>query len=179
MSNVIKNRQRQSIQIQIEKKWKEIKVVGRYFCKVKFCFCFILLCCKRLRKSQHDELKSLRHKLESSTNTKRGGELKLRESEARLSEAYKQISSLEETSTGIDADASKGKTSPRYFNRNLVQCYKCGILIAARTSLFMHHRTVRAGTKRVSILWHIFFPENSLRVSWHILIFPWRDVIDL
>ena len=36
------------------------------------------------------------------------------------------------TSTGIDADASKGETSRGYFNSKLVYCYKLWILIAAR-----------------------------------------------
>ena len=51
------------------------------------------------------------------------------------------------TSTGIDADASKGETSPGYFKSKLVYCYKCGILlilIAARTTTFLH-RTVYEG----------------------------------
>ena len=30
------------------------------------------------------------------------------------------------TSTGIDADASKGETSPGYLNSKLVHSYKCG-----------------------------------------------------
>ena len=33
-----------------------------------------------------------------------------------------------ETSTGIDADASKGETSPGYFNSKLVHSYKCGTI---------------------------------------------------
>ena len=35
---------------------------------------------------------------------------------------------LSETSTGIDADASKGETSPGYFNSKLVYSYKCGTI---------------------------------------------------
>ena len=50
------------------------------------------------------------------------------------------------TSTGIDADAFKGETSMGYFDSKLVWCCKCGILIAARTTQFLHHRTVREGT---------------------------------
>ena len=32
------------------------------------------------------------------------------------------------TSTGIDADASKGETSPGYFNSKLVYSYRCGTI---------------------------------------------------
>ena len=35
------------------------------------------------------------------------------------------------TSTGIDADASKGETRSGYFDSKLVQLYKCGILVPA------------------------------------------------
>ena len=35
---------------------------------------------------------------------------------------------LWQTSTGIDADASKGETSPGYFNSKLVHSYKCGTI---------------------------------------------------
>ena len=35
---------------------------------------------------------------------------------------------LVSTSTGIDADASKGETSPGYFNSKLVHSYKCGTI---------------------------------------------------
>ena len=56
---------------------------------------------------------------------------------------FHQIKS--DTSTGIDADASKGETLPGYFNSKLVYCYKCGILIAARTTALLHHRPVREG----------------------------------
>ena len=69
---------------------------------------------------------------------------------------------------------------PGYFNSKLVYCYKCGILIAARTTPFLHHRTVREGT--LTGFPHsdtIFFPENSLRFPGHVLVFPWRDLVDL
>ena len=36
--------------------------------------------------------------------------------------------------------------SPSTAFHGLVYCYKCGILIAARTTPFLHHRTVREGT---------------------------------
>ena len=70
------------------------------------------------------------------------------------------------TSTGIDADASKWKTSPGYFNGTLVYCYKCGILIAARATPFLHHRTAPEGTLTGFPHSGIFppweFPEISL-----------------
>ena len=70
------------------------------------------------------------------------------------------------TSTGIDADASKGETSPGYFNSKLVYCYKCGILISARATPFLQHRTVRDGTLSGFPHSGTFF---SLRLPWHMM----------
>ena len=60
-----------------------------------------------------------------------------------------------DTSAGIDADASKGQTSPGYFNSKLVYCSKCDIPITAWNTPFLHHRTIYSGT--------IFF---SPRIPW-------------
>ena len=69
------------------------------------------------------------------------------------------------TSTGIDADASKGETSPGYFNRKLVYWYKCGILISARATPFLQHRTVWDGTLSGFPHHGIFFPGKFSEIS--------------
>ena len=85
------------------------------------------------------------------------------------------------TSTGIDADASKGETSPGYFNSKLVYCYKCVILIAARTTLFLHYGTVWEGTLTGFPHSGTFspreFPEVSLAYSHISLKGPRRSII--
>ena len=82
---------------------------------------------------------------------------------------YSHRLSLAWTSTGIDADASNGETSPGYFNSKLVYWYKCGILNSARATPFLQHRTVRDGTLSGFLHYGIFFPENSLRFPWHMM----------
>ena len=85
------------------------------------------------------------------------------------------------TSTGIDADASKGETSPGYFNSKLVYCYKFGILIAARTTALLHHRPVREGMltgfQHSGTFFPCEFPEISLAYSHISLKEPSRSII--
>ena len=66
------------------------------------------------------------------------------------------------TSTGIDADASKGKTSPGYFNSELVYSYKCGTIFPwefPEISLAYSHIFLK-GPSRSIIYGQIFWPPH-------------------
>ena len=66
------------------------------------------------------------------------------------------------TSTGIDADASKGETSPGYFNSKLVHSYKCGTICPwefPEISLAYSHIFLK-GPSRPIIYGKIFWPPH-------------------
>ena len=66
------------------------------------------------------------------------------------------------TSTGIDADASKGETSPGYFNSKLVHSYKCGTICPwefPEISLAYSHIFLK-GHSRPIIYGKIFWPPH-------------------
>ena len=66
------------------------------------------------------------------------------------------------TSTGIDADASKGETSPGYFNSKLVYSYKCGTIFPwefPEISLAYSHIFLK-GPSRSVIYGKIFWPPH-------------------
>ena len=64
------------------------------------------------------------------------------------------------TSTGIDADASKGETSPGYFNSKLVYSYRCGTICRwefAEISLAYSHIFMKGPSRSIiygQIFWH-------------------------
>ena len=69
------------------------------------------------------------------------------------------------TSTGIDADASKGETSPGYFNSKLVHSYKCGTICPwefPEISLAYSHILLKGTSKpsRPIIYGKIFWPPH-------------------
>ena len=67
-----------------------------------------------------------------------------------------------DTSTGIDADASKGETSPGYFNSKLVHSYKCGTICPwefPEISLAYSHIFLK-GPSRPIIYGKIFWPPH-------------------
>ena len=66
------------------------------------------------------------------------------------------------TSTGVDADASKGETSPGYFNSKLVHSYKCGTICPwefPEISLAYSHIFLK-GHSRPIIYGKIFWPPH-------------------
>ena len=72
---------------------------------------------------------------------------------------------LRKTSTGIDADASKGETSPGYFNSKLVHSYKCGTICPwefPEISLAYSHILLKGPSKpsRPIIYGKIFWPPH-------------------
>ena len=64
------------------------------------------------------------------------------------------------TSTGIDADASKGETSPGYFNSKLVYSYRCGTIFPwefPEISLAYSHIFMKVPSRSIiygQIFWH-------------------------
>ena len=64
------------------------------------------------------------------------------------------------TSTGIDADASKGETSPGYFNSKLVYSYRCGTIFPwefPEISLAYSHIFMKGPSRSIiygQIFWH-------------------------
>ena len=69
---------------------------------------------------------------------------------------------LWQTSTGIDADACKGETSPGYFNSKLVYSYKCGTIFPwefPEISLAYSHIFLK-GPSRSLIYGQIFWPPH-------------------
>ena len=97
-----------------------------------------------------------------------------------------------DTSTGIDADASKGETSPGYFNSKLVYSYRCGTIFPwefPEISLAYSHIFLKGPSRSIiygQIFWHphphphiaspacIFLPSKStilcFSVSFHLTI---------
>ena len=69
---------------------------------------------------------------------------------------------LAQTSTGIDADASKGETSPGYFNSKLVNSYKCGtIFLWEFPEVFLAYSHIfLKGPSRSIIYGQIFWPPH-------------------
>ena len=69
---------------------------------------------------------------------------------------------VQKTSTGIDADASKGETSAGYFNSKLVHSYKCGTLFPREfpeiSSAYSH--IFLKGPSRLIIYGKIFWPPH-------------------
>ena len=66
------------------------------------------------------------------------------------------------TSTGIDADASKGETSPGYYNSKLIYSYKCGTIFPwefPEISLAYSHISLK-GPSRSIIYGKIFWPPH-------------------
>ena len=65
-----------------------------------------------------------------------------------------------DTSTGIDADASKGETSPGYFNSKLVYSYRCGTIFPwefPEISLAYSHIFMKGPSRSIiygQIFWH-------------------------
>ena len=65
-----------------------------------------------------------------------------------------------DTSTGIDADASKGETSPGYFNSKLVYSYRCGTIFPwefPEISLAYSHIFLKGPSRSIiygQIFWH-------------------------
>ena len=95
------------------------------------------------------------------------------------------------TSTGIDADASKGETSPGYFNSKLVYSYRCGTIFPwefPEISLAYYHIFMKGPSRSIiygQIFWHphphphiaspaCIYHQNQLsfafRVSFHLTI---------
>ena len=95
------------------------------------------------------------------------------------------------TSTGIDADASKGETSPGYFNSKLVYSYSCGTIFPwefPEISLAYYHIFMKGPSRSIiygQIFWHphphphiaspaCIYHQNQLsfafRVSFHLTI---------
>ena len=64
------------------------------------------------------------------------------------------------TSSGIDADASKGETSPGYFNSKLVYSYRCGTIFPwefPEISLAYSHIFMKGPSRSIiygQIFWH-------------------------
>ena len=94
-------------------------------------------------------------------------------------------------STGIDADASKGETSPGYFNSKLVYSYRCGTIFPwefPEISLAYYHIFMKGPSRSIiygQIFWHphphphiaspaCIYHQNQLsfavRVSFHLTI---------
>ena len=73
---------------------------------------------------------------------------------------YKIIQGVQWTSTGIDADASKGETSPGYFNSKLVYSYRCGTIFPwefPEISLAYSHIFMKGPSRSIiygQIFWH-------------------------
>ena len=78
------------------------------------------------------------------------------------SDSIRLSDAIQVTSTGIDADASKGKTSPGYFNSKLVYSCKCGTFFPWEFPEISpaHSHIFLKGPSRSIIYGKIFWPPH-------------------